>query len=135
MDRDTPTCLCLHVQLGCQHSSRPMTDSEEQGSQLERRAQASTQMGSCPAHTGPGTPVLGGRRASAHSIYQLGSLEQVTVTTLGLCFHTVKRHDKTSLAWLQGSSPSPVVWKTALQCTQVGSVIFVFSLSRPPWNT
>ena len=58
MDKETPACLCLHVQLGCQHSSKPTTDPEEQGSQPGGKAQASTQMGSCPAHTGQGTPVL-----------------------------------------------------------------------------
>lgn len=135
MDRETPACLCRHVQLGCQHRSKPMTDPKEQGSQSGGRAQASAQMGSCPAHTGQGTPVLGGRRAGAHSIRQLGSLGRVTVTTLGLCFHPVKRHDKLSLAWPQGSSPSPVVGKTALPYTQVGSVLFMSSRSRPPWST
>lgn len=135
MDKETPACLCRHVQLGCQHSSKPTTDPEEQGSQPGGKAQASTQMGSCPAHTGQGTPVLGGRRAGAHSICQLGSLGQVTVTTLGLCFHLVKRHDKISLAWLLGSSPSPAVRKTAFPCTKVGSVPFKFSRSRPPWST
>lgn len=101
----------------------------------EGKAQPSTQMGSHPARTGRGTPVRGSRRASAHSIFQVGSLGQVTVTSLGLHFHTVKWGDKISPAQLQGLYPSSIVWKTALQCTQVGSVI-IHGFTRPqPLNT
>ena len=96
----------------------------------EGRAQPSAQMGSRPARTGGGTPVRGSRRASAHSIFQLGSLGQVTVTNLGLHFHAVKWGDKISPARLQGLSPSSTVWKTALQCTQVGSVV-IHGFSQP----
>lgn len=48
------------------------------------------QAGSHPARTGQGTPTLGSRRATAHSLYQLASLGQVTVTTLRLPFPSVK---------------------------------------------
>lgn len=134
MDKETPACLCPHVQLGCQHSSAHDWTPEEQGSQPGGKAQASTRMGSCPYILAKGPCVLEAGEPVPTSYASWVALGK-RLSPPWASASTLKGMIRSAFMAAR-FSPSPAARKTAFPRTQVGSVPFAkVSRSRPPWST
>lgn len=117
MDKETPACLCPHVQLGCQHSSKP--------TRLTPRSRAASRRKS--SRPPPGWGAVQHILAKGPLSWEAGEPVPTSyaswVAWASDCHHPgpllppCKRHDKISLAWLLSSSPSPAARKTAFTHT------------------